>query len=117
MDNNYDNNNIISSDINDVESKKKSKYTYLSIISACIPIMLIVYCLIYSGGSLSEASDGAVWWLLIIYYWSVGIPQFILSLVWGISGLVKEKNKLAILGIIIDLIPLIIFLVFLLLIF
>lgn len=70
----------------------------VSFVTAVVPVILWVYCLVVSGGSLNEGGSGAVWWLMIIYYWTIGIPLAIISVVSGIKGLKTGLWKLAILS-------------------
>ena len=67
-----------------------------SFICAIIPIALLFYCLIVSGGSGSENGVGAVWWYVVIYCWTIGLPLFIVWLVCGILGVKSTRPKLAI---------------------
>ena len=73
-----------------IEQNKKQGckvWSILSIITAIIPVLLWAYCFIVSGGSTSENGPGAVWWLMIMYYWSFGLPLAIISIAFGIVGL------------------------------
>ena len=63
-----------------------------AIILSLIPVIVYVSCFFGSSGSTSEDGTGAVWWLLVIYYWTVGIPIFIASVILGLIGL-KNPNK------------------------
>ncbi|MDO5475377.1 MAG: hypothetical protein Q4F61_03280, partial [Candidatus Saccharibacteria bacterium] len=70
------------------EKKQDRKvWSILSIIATIIPIMLWAYCFMVSGGSTSENGPGAVWWLMIVYYWSLGVPLAVISIAFGIVGL------------------------------
>jgi hypothetical protein len=71
-------------------------WSTLSIVATIIPIVLWVYCLIVSGGSISENGPGAVWWLMIMYYWSLGIPLVVISIAFGIVGLKTSLRWLSI---------------------
>lgn len=76
------------------KSKKKSSsfsgYGKIALILSFIPIILFIFCFIYSGGSSDESGEGAIWWLLILYYWSFGVPLLITSIVLAIIGLKKD---------------------------
>ncbi len=76
------------------KSKKKSSsfsgYGKIALILSFIPIILFIFCFIYSGGSSDESGEGAIWWLLISYYWSFGVPLLIASIVLAIIGLKKD---------------------------
>ena len=84
-----------------IEQEKKQDrkvWSILSIVATIIPIMLWVYCLIVSGGSGSENGPGAVWWLMVIYYWSLGIPLAAISIAFGIVGLKTSLRWLSIIS-------------------
>ena len=71
-------------------------WSILSFITSIIPIALFIYCLIISGGSLNEGSSGAIWWIMVIYYWTAGIPLAIAAIFFGIKGLDTSWRRLAI---------------------
>lgn len=110
-----DMNPVVNLDISNIDvieekaelSEKKSKTPFvlalISLILALIPILLFVYCVIISEMS-NDPSNGSGW-LLVIYYWTIGIPNSIIALILGIISYVKQKNKLAICSIIIDILP------------
>ncbi|GEM_PF-3023236 len=75
-----------------------SKYAIASLIIALIPIVLSLYCYIVSGGSQNESGAGAVWWMVIFYYWSLGIPLAIASIVLGIMGLKSNLRWVSIIS-------------------
>lgn len=79
------------------QNKKQDRkvWSILSIIATSMPIFLWLFCLIVSGGNTSENGSGGVWWLMIMYYWSIGIPLAILSIVFGIIGLTTSLRRLA----------------------
>ena len=97
------------SNLEENRNKKNGLSSIVSLIGAMIPLLLIAYCLIISGGSTSEAGAGAVWWLMIIYYGSIGIPMLIISIILGIVGLKTYRRKLAVLSLCITSFPLILF--------
>ena len=81
------------------EKKQDRKvWSILSIIATIIPMILWVCCLIVSGGSASENGPGAVWWLMIMYYWSLGIPLAVISIAFGIVGLKTSLRWLSIIS-------------------
>lgn len=90
------NNTIINPTIPIVEPKMDgySKYAIASLLIALIPVALCIHCYIVSGGSQNENGAGAVWWMVIFYYWSLGIPLAIASIVLAIMGL-KSKFRWA----------------------
>lgn len=79
-----------------------TKYEKISFILSMIPIAALVeaflFCFISSGGSLSEAGGGAVWWLFIIFLWLL-VPTAtvlgVISLIFGIISLKAQKSKLS----------------------
>ncbi len=108
--NNANNENSKEIELAKKQEKNNKNNSFNSLVCALIPIILYVYCYIKSRGDGSEAGAGAIWWLMVLYYWTLGIPLFIASLVFGFSALKKNKLKtykvIALLGIIIDLFPL-----------
>lgn len=87
------------------QDKKKDNpaWSILSILATLTPIFLFIYCLIYSGGSGSENGAGAIWWLMIMYYWTVGFPLVIASIVFGFLGLRTSTRWLAITSLVIKI--------------
>ena len=88
-----------------VKQKQLQKFNptnaIVSFICSLIPLPLMIYCLIVSGGSENKNGPGAVWWLFVGYAVSVGIPVFLLWLFCGIIGLKTSKRKLALVSLII----------------
>lgn len=80
------------------KKQDRKVWSILSIIATIIPIILWVYCLIVSGGSQSENGPGAVWWLVVMYYWSLGIPLAVISIKFGIAGLKTSLRWLSIIS-------------------
>jgi len=105
-------NDLSNSNENDMKTQNKSKVTgIISLILALIPYLLFIFCLIASGGSLSEADDGAVWWLFVMYA-PFSIPIAITSYICAVVSSKNKKNKLATISIILFYIPLCICLIF-----
>ena len=71
-------------------------YSLLSFILALIPIALVTGCYIYSGGDLSENGSGAVFWLVFIYFLSIGFPIAGCSIFLGIKSYKIKKNIFAV---------------------
>lgn len=92
----------------DKKEKRNRVFTYISIFTGLVPVLLILYCYNISGGSFSEAGSGAIWWLMIMYYGTFGIPLFILSIVFALYGLKSSKKILAIFSLFITCLPIII---------
>lgn len=83
------------------ELKNQKKYGYraiISLVATIIPILLFTYCFITSGGSTSENGPGAIWWLMIMYYWSIGVPLLAVAIAFGILGLKTNLRWVAILS-------------------
>lgn len=83
------------------ELKNQKKYGYraiISLVATIIPILLFTYCFITSGGSMSENGPGAIWWLMIMYYWSIGVPLLAVAIAFGILGLRTNLRWVAILS-------------------
>lgn len=85
--------------------KRSKRCANISFILAIIPVLLLIFCVLYSQGE-GEDGNGAVGWLLILYYATVGIPIAVASFITGIISLNIRKNILAIIGIIIASLPL-----------
>ena len=88
-----------------VDSSKYNSYSIASLVLALIPVLLFAFCYIYSGGDTSEAGNGAIFWLLIIYFWTIGFPIAIISIILGITSFKHKKGIVSILGIIIGSLP------------
>lgn len=67
----------------------------VSLVCAIIPLMVYVYYLIEWNPSYSGDQSG---WIVVIYYWTVGIPIFLVWLICGILGLNSKQQKLAIIS-------------------
>ena len=84
-----------------IEQEKKQNrkvWSILSIVATVVPIILWIYCLVVSEGSTSESGSGAIWWLMILYYWSLGIPLADISIAFGIIGLKTSLRWLSIIS-------------------
>ena len=81
----------------------RKMWSILSFVAAIIPIILWIYCFTVSGGSMSENGSGAVWWLAVLYYWSLGIPLAIISITFGIIGLKTSLRQLSIASILLKI--------------
>lgn len=82
-------------------------WSTLSIVATIIPMILWSFCFIVSGGSTSENGPGAVWWLMIMYYWSLGIPLAAISIAFGIVGLKTSLRWLSIVSLLLKAIMII----------
>ena len=81
----------------EIENEQDSRpWSILSMAATMTPIVLYAFCSIASSGSSNENGAGAVWWLLIMYYWTLGIPLAIASIVFGIKGLKTNLRRLSI---------------------
>ncbi len=83
------------------QAKDYRKWAKWSIVFTMIPIVLWVTCLIISGGDGSENGPGMVWWFMVMYYWSFGVPLAILSIIFGIMGLKSDLRWLSIVSLLI----------------
>ena len=93
--------------IEQMGKQDRKVWSILSIVSTIIPIILWVYCFIVSGGSANENGPGAVWWLMIMYYWSLGIPLAVISIAFGIVGLKTSLRWLSIISLLLKAIMII----------
>ena len=91
-----------------VDTNKKNKFSIASFVLAAAPIAVLlltfIVCFIFSGGGFSDNDMGAIWWLFIAMIWIVGMAAIItniLSVIFGILGLIKKKTVFAWVGIII----------------
>lgn len=83
------------------ELKNQKKYGHraiISLVATLIPIFLFIICLIISGGSADENGPGFVWWFMIMYYWSLGLPLFAVAIAFGILGLKTDLRPVAIIS-------------------
>lgn len=72
-------------------------YAIVSFVLTLIPILLFIYVSVIGHGAENENSaGGAAGWLIIMYYWSIGLPIFICSIVFAIKGLKSQLKPLAI---------------------
>lgn len=88
------------------EREKKqgfNAWSVLSIIATIIPIMLWTYCFMISGGRTSEDGPGAIWWFIIAYYCSLGIPLVCISIAFGILGLKTHSRWLSIISLLLKI--------------
>lgn len=83
------------------ETKPKITPAKLSLIFSLIPLVLLSYCAIRAQGSFAENNSGAVWWLAVMYYGSIGIPLLALAVIFGIRGLRTPDKRFAIISLII----------------
>lgn len=89
----------------DEKAVKTSKILrIISFILAIIPILLIGYCVIASHGE-GEDGAGAVMWLVILYYWTIGLPIAAGSIITGIVSYIKQKNVFSIISLILAALP------------
>lgn len=72
---------------------------------ALIPYILFLYCYIASGGSFDESGSGAVWWLIMLYYWSIGIPILFVSFFLAVRGLKSDKKIFSYIGLVLTTPP------------
>lgn len=86
----------------EIGKKKKQDrkvWSILSIIATMIPILLWGFCEIViatNGGDRSESGAGAIGWIMVMYYWTLGIPLAIISIAFGIVGLKTSLRWLSI---------------------
>ena len=100
-------------DVNTINNKNKYKlYSILSLFLSLIPIALILYCYIYSGGDLSENGNGVVFWYVMIYFGTIGLPLAFLSIFLGIKSFKTKKTLLSALGIIIGALPFLVIIIY-----
>ena len=90
--------------------QKSDKFAAISFVLSIIPIMLILHCFYTSGGSFSEGyGNGAVWWLLIMYYCTIGLPIAVAAIILGLKSNKLNKNLQAKINIFITTIPFLLF--------
>ena len=97
--------------VNDMKNGRNvNGYSVASLVSSSTPVVILLagylICLAFSGGNYSDNGSGAVWWYfiaLIMGLVPVAIIGNILSVIFGILGLKKQKTIFAWLGIIIVL--------------
>lgn len=96
-------NDVVNNEDNKMDACKKK--STIGLIFGLIPIVLFIFCLIVSGGDSSENGNGSVFWLLIIYGWTLAIPFAIISIVNSVNAIKINKNSLSITSLVISLIP------------
>jgi len=84
------------------KNNRNNRYSRTSFLLSAIPLTVLIigflFCLMVSGGSLSEADSGAVWLLFVFLICIIGpvaIITNILSVVFGIRGLKIKKTVFA----------------------
>ena len=91
-----------------VDHNRKSGYSIASFILAVAPITILLlvflFCLVISGGKSSDNDQGAIWWLMVaavVTLVPVSIITNILSIVFGVIGIKRQKPAFAWAGIMI----------------
>ena len=87
-------------EITNDSQKSKSK---VALVLSLIPVIIFLFCLIYSGGSTSEGGVGAIWWIAMFYFMTVGVPLYVASLILGIESYKAERNRLSLISIILNI--------------
>ena len=75
--------------------KNDSANSVISLICAIIPLLLLFITFLSSMSNRSSNIDQSGW-ILVIYYWTIGIPLFFVWLICGIFGLKSKKRNMAI---------------------
>ncbi len=88
-------------------------WSILSFVTTIVPIILFVYCFSVSRGSFNENGAGVIWRLVIIYYYSLGIPLFVMAISFGIIGLKTSLRWLSIVSLSIKAVMIVAIVVFL----
>ncbi len=107
-------NNTINKPLNN--KGKVSASSIIGLILGLIPIALFAYCVIISIPA--KSNEGTAFWVVIIYFWTIGIPIAISSLIASINGFTQKRNALSITALVVSLITvlpltfLILFLIF-----
>jgi hypothetical protein len=90
------------------QERRRASMPVYSILATILPIFLWACCLIYADGETSENGKGAVFWILIVYYWYIGIPVLCVSVICGVIGLKSSLKWLSILSLTIKAITIIV---------
>lgn len=105
-----DNNEITGVDMSD-EKNRKGGYSIASFILSAFPIAILLigflFCLIVSGGGVSDNDGGVIWWVFVVLIWimaPVTIIANIVSVILGVKGLKIKNTVFAWAGIIVVLI-------------
>ena len=97
-----DNNNLEKIN-NNKESDKIYTSNIIAIIMTAIPAWLW-----YESFMDKNETDSALGWVIILYYWTLGIPFAITSLIIGIVNVKKNRNrKIAFIIMLLNLLPII----------
>ena len=96
-------------------SKNSSANSVVSLICALVPILVyFLYSVDIMQKPRNSISDQSGW-VIVIYYWTIGIPIALVWLICGIHGLKSKKRNLAIFSLIIQPVGLVVFILFLIL--
>ena len=92
---------ITREEITEEEAKKLKKYdrswqATISFVATIIIIVIWLSSLFASGGETNEGKEGgAVWWGVVAFYMTIGLPLTAVSLGFGIAGLKTKEENLA----------------------
>lgn len=101
---NYSTTDILSPETT-VEIKQERKqdrkvWSILSILATTTTMIIWIDYYIVSSGGINKNGPGAIWWLMVMYYWSLGIPLTIVSIAFGIIGLKTSLRWLSIISLV-----------------
>jgi len=65
----------------------------IAFVLALIPYLLAALCYLLTLPNKGVPGGDATWWLLIFYFWTIGFPILLLSIVCGIWGF-NSRNKI-----------------------
>ena len=82
-----------------------------ALIYALLPYIMFVITFILSGGSFSSNDKGIMWLFYIFYIFTLGIPFYFISIIKGLNGLKTDNKITAIIALVLDIIPLVIYLI------
>lgn len=84
-----------------ISAQNNSANSIISLICAIIPLLLLFIAFLSSMSNKGSNTDQSGW-IMVIYYWTIGIPLFFVWLICGIFGLKSKKKNLAIASLIIE---------------
>lgn len=94
-------------------NKLKDKMPIISFILALIPYVIFLGCLIATGAKLPDTTTSPIWWILGVYFWSVGHFVYIASIVTAIIGIKSQNKTFSYTALFLDFLPIVILLVML----
>lgn len=91
-------------DLKETKPKKKGISAIIGFCLALVPYIVAFICFALAGFNLASEASSVVWWILIAYVATAGVPVLIVSIIFGLFGLRTLRKTLSIIGLILDVI-------------